>query len=197
MSTSPTLSLLHPARLVSTWFGVGLSPVAPGTVGSLVALPLGFIVFLLPGATVLTLFAAALVCFGLGWWSSAVYVRRTAIIGIGREDPSEIVIDEVAGQLFALALVMYAVSAQWLHLARIIPHELIIWSTGGPLRGLLLVYIAISIPSFLLFRLFDIAKPWPISWCDRRIKGGLGVMVDDMVAGLAAGLASIALLALV
>lgn len=71
----------------------------------------------------------------------------------GREDAGEIVIDEVAGQWIAALPLAY----------------------GGPWWGWLL--------AFGLFRLFDIAKPWPVGWADRRVKGGLGVMLDDWLAG--------------
>ena len=91
------------------------------------------------------LLAASLVCFGLGWWASAIYVART-----GASDPSEVVIDEVAGQWLVLAV-----------------------SPLDPLSYLV---------GFALFRLFDIWKPWPISWADQRVGGGLGVMLDDILA---------------
>lgn len=83
----------------------------------------------------------------LGIWASALYVARS-----GREDAPEIVVDEVAGQLLALA------------------------AAPRTLLGL--------IAAFLLFRLFDIAKPFPANWCDRNLTGGLGVMADDIVAGV-------------
>jgi phosphatidylglycerophosphatase A len=83
----------------------------------------------------------------IGVVASGAYGRRQAV-----EDPQEVVIDEVAGQLLALSLAP--------------PH----W--GWYLAG------------FALFRLFDITKPFPASWCDRNVKGGLGVMADDLVAGL-------------
>jgi phosphatidylglycerophosphatase A len=88
----------------------------------------------------------ALTIFGLGWLASAAYVARS-----GRDDPQEVVIDEVAGQ--------------WLALAAAPP------SLAGYAIG------------FMLFRAFDILKPFPASWCERRLGGGLGVMADDMVAG--------------
>jgi phosphatidylglycerophosphatase A len=73
----------------------------------------------------------------------------------GREDPSEVVIDEVAGQLLTLAVV---------------PPGLVSYALG-----------------FLFFRLFDILKPGPVGWADRKIEGGLGIMLDDLIAGLLAG----------
>jgi phosphatidylglycerophosphatase A len=87
-----------------------------------------------------------------GWWASGAHSRLT-----GRDDPGEIVIDEVAGQWIAL-----------------LPASLA-WPD-----------IAIA---FLLFRATDIVKPWPASWADRTIHGGLGVMADDLIAGVYAALA--------
>ncbi len=84
-----------PSSLLATWFGSGLLPGAPGTWGSLAALPLGLVILWLGGPIALTL-AAALI-FALGLWASAVYQS-----GLDRKDPGEIVIDEVAGQWLAL-----------------------------------------------------------------------------------------------
>lgn len=142
------ISPWHPAALLATWFGAGLLPRAPGTWGSLAALPCAW---LLAGTGGMALLAAATTAVALiGWWASAVYVRRT-----GAADPGEVVIDEVAGQ--------------WLTLIMVPPDPLLY--LGG----------------FALFRLFDIRKPWPVGWADREIGGGLGVMADDILAGLYAG----------
>ncbi len=134
---------LHPAAVVATWFGTGLLPKAPGTWGSAAALPLAWILMSLGGR--LLLLAATLVCFLVGWWASAVYVARTKAA-----DPSEVVIDEVAGQWLVLSLA---------------PLDPVSYLVG-----------------FALFRLFDIWKPWPVGWADERIGGGLGVMLDDILA---------------
>ena len=96
----------------------------------------------------------------------ADHVRETK-----RDDPPECVIDELAGQWLACAFCLL--------------------SFGG-----LLPAPHISLPmfflAFALFRLFDIWKPWPVSWADQNIKGGLGVMTDDMIAGLMAGVLIVA-----
>lgn len=141
----PALALRHPASLLATWFGTGLLPWAPGTWGSLAALPLAWALGLAGGAW--ALLAAAAVIALVGWWASAVYLRRSEV-----DDPGEIVIDEVAAQLVVLAP-----------------------TAGEPI--LLLV-------GFAVFRFFDIAKPWPASWADRKLGGGLGVMADDLFAAL-------------
>lgn len=136
-------------RLLATWFGSGLLPKAPGTWGSLAALPPAALLVWLGGPWLLA--AATLLIAAAGWAVSAAYVRAS-----GREDPKEVVIDEVAGQ--------------WMPLA-VLPFEPLAW-----------------LAAFLAFRLFDVAKPWPVGWADRRLKGGLGIMADDLLAGACAAL---------
>jgi phosphatidylglycerophosphatase A len=142
--------MADPARLIATWFGAGLLPWAPGTWGSLAALPFAWAIAWAGGAPGLV--TAALLLFFIGWWAAG---RTEHASGIA--DEGAIVVDEVAGQ--------------WLTLA------------AAPLDPL--AYLA----GFLLFRLFDITKPWPVRWADRRLGGGLGVMADDMLAALYAALA--------
>ncbi|TAN08410.1 MAG: phosphatidylglycerophosphatase A [Rhodanobacteraceae bacterium] len=137
--------LSHPAGWIATAFGAGLTPKAPGTAGSLVALlPWWFVLRGLP----LGVYAAVLVAgFLLGVWVCGVSDRR-----LGLHDQGALVWDEVIGMWITLL----AAPAQWW------------WLLVG----------------FALFRLFDIWKPWPVSWADRRIRGGLGVMLDDVLAGM-------------
>jgi len=87
-------SPLHPALLLSTWFYSGMVPKAPGTAGSLAALPLGWLIIKYYGST--GLYSAILVVFFAGLWASAIYITET-----GKSDPGEVVIDEVAGQWIA------------------------------------------------------------------------------------------------
>jgi phosphatidylglycerophosphatase A len=150
--TDPSLPL-DPAtiirRRVLTWFGCGLSPKAPGTVGSLGALPLGIALGLIGGGPLLLVCAAAL--FFLGWKFADIELPGDD------SDPGWVVVDEVVGQWIALAAAPFT------------------------LVGIL--------AAFGLFRLFDIAKPWPVSAADRNVGGGLGVMLDDVLAGVyAAGI---------
>ncbi|MDR3438287.1 phosphatidylglycerophosphatase A [Telmatospirillum sp.] len=145
MSTPSPVSLKDPAALLATWFGAGLLPKAPGTWGSLAALPFAWVIMAIGGWQALS--AAAIVVFLVGWWAA-----DRVVTDMGVEDPGLIVIDEVVGQ--------------WLVL---LPVPLEPWH-----------YLL----GFVLFRLFDIAKPWPVSWADRQIKGGLGVMLDDVLAGI-------------
>jgi phosphatidylglycerophosphatase A len=139
------LPSLHPASLLATWFGAGLLPRAPGTWGSLAALPFAWAIATLFGQA--ALLVAAAVVFFVGWWAAEQVGRAS---GIG--DEGSIVIDEVAGQ--------------WLTLA-VAPPSAVAYVLG-----------------FLLFRLFDITKPWPASTAERRLPGGLGVMADDIVAAV-------------
>jgi len=151
----PKLSFAR--RMLLTWFGCGRSPFAPGTAGSLGALPLGWLISNFAGP--LWLLVAATVLCAVGWWCA------NAELPGEDSDPGWIVADEVVGMWIAMA--------------------------AAPLT---LVWVA---SAFVLFRFFDITKPWPVSWADRSIGGGLGVMLDDVIAGLyAAGILFIARLAL-
>lgn len=145
-------------RLIATFFRVGLLPGAPGTWGSLAALPLGYLLHRLGGFPLLALASALL--FLIGYWAVA---RETA--QGGDPDPAEIVVDEVVGQWVAL----FPLSAG-------------LWMMGAPLS---LFPWPGWVGAFVMFRLFDIWKPWPISWADRQ-PGAMGVMLDDVVAGIMA-----------
>jgi len=142
---SPALPFRHPATLVGTWFGAGLLPLAPGTWGSLAALPLAWLMLAFGSARLL--FVAAVLLFLAGWWATAHYMRHT-----DAKDPQEIVVDEVSAQWLTL---VFADPTVWWH-----------WLLG-----------------FALFRLFDIAKPWPANHIDRQ-RSALAVMADDTVAAL-------------
>ncbi len=124
-------------------FGAGLAPRAPGTAGTLAAVPIYLVLSDLPVTVYLGVVGAL---FLLGVWACG----RTAD-EIGAKDPSAIVWDEIVGFL----LTMTAAPAGW------------VWILAG----------------FAAFRLFDIWKPWPIGWLDRRVPGGLGIMLDDLLAG--------------
>ena len=151
---------LRAASLAASVFGIGYVRIAPGTVMSAMAVPLALPIILYGGGW--SLVAASLIAFGVGIWACGDHVRTT-----GHEDPSECVIDELAGQWLACAFAV-------LPLAGLLP------AARVTLPGFLL--------AFALFRLFDIWKPWPVSWADQKLPGGLGVMADDMIAGLMAGL---------
>ncbi len=148
-------------RLIATFFGAGLLKPAPGTWGSLAALPVGYLLHGIGGFPLLAL--ATFAVFGIGWWATALETR-----GRADHDPSEIVIDEVAGQWVAL----------W-------PLSLGLWHAGA--EPWLFPYPG-WIGAFAMFRLFDIWKPWPVSWADRK-STPLGVMLDDILAGFLAAIA--------
>lgn len=145
------------ADVVATVGGVGRLPWAPGTWGSLVAIPLAWGLHWAGG--IVLLIAATLVVFALGYWASKTYLAGRS------EDPAEIVIDEVVGMMIAL----WPLSGGLTH-AGVEPH---IFPWPGWVGG------------FLMFRFFDIVKPPPVRWADRP--GPLGVMLDDVVAGVLAG----------
>lgn len=148
-----------------TLFYSGLSPKAPGTVGTLVSLPLGMLILIYFSAE--TLFTAAVLITAIAIKEINRYENKSGI-----HDDKRIVIDELAGMWFALS-VAPAIS--------IALPELFNLENG---------FLVQSILSFLLFRYFDIAKPSIIGRLDREAKGGVGVMADDIVAGFAAGILS-------
>ena len=151
---APALPLTHPAGLVATWFGTGLMPLAPGTWGSLAALPFAWCIAWAGGIWAL---AAAVVAITLvGIWAAERYIRA-----LGREDPGDVVVDEVAGQ----------------------------WLTLLPAA----TDIGLFAAGFVLFRIADILKPWPASWADRRLHGGLGCVLDDLIAAVYSALALLGL----
>lgn len=149
---------MTPSRLIATGFGTGLLPAAPGTFGALLALPLAALLHWAGSFPLLAVATAA--AFAAGLWATA---RQTA--GGPGTDPQEIVIDEVVGQWIAL----FPLSAG-------------LWWLGAP-PGLFPWPGWVG--AFLLFRFFDILKPPPVRWAD-RMKTPLGVMLDDVLAGLMA-----------
>lgn len=132
----------------ATLFGLGRLGFAPGTLGSLVALPIAWLVMRFGGMYVLLGLTAVVAIAAI--WVSDAYAKES-----GTEDPQDCIIDEVAGQMLACAL--------------------------APLS------LAGFVLAFVLFRLFDISKLWPISAVE-RIGGGAGIVGDDMLAGLIAGI---------
>ncbi len=140
--------LRNPVHLLAFGFGSGLAPKAPGTFGTLVAVPL----YVLMADLSMTLYLALLLVGSLlGIW---ICGRTSEDLGV--HDHGGIVWDEIAGYLLTMAFA----PPGW------------IWLLVG----------------FLLFRFFDILKPWPIRWLDRQVAGGFGIMLDDLMAGIYAGL---------
>ncbi len=147
------------SHLIATFFYVGHLRPAPGTWGSFAALPAAWAIFTFGGLW--PFIAATVAVFFIGWWATA---RDTA--GKADHDPSEIVIDEVAGQWIALIPVMIGLTHSGAAALDLWPG----WVTA-----------------FVGFRLFDILKPGPIGWADRR-GDALGVMLDDVIAGVFAAI---------
>ncbi len=148
------LDLKHPATWLATWGGTGLIQPAPGTWGTLGALPFGVILMMTGGIPALLI--AIAIAFPLGLWASKHFERM-----VREKDSGMIVIDEVVGVWIAM-----------------IPAVLTPYSIGI---------------AFILFRLFDIWKPWPISYLDKKVHGAMGVMLDDVLAGVFAAIVMIGL----
>lgn len=140
----PDLKFLfaHPAHFIALGFGAGLAPKAPGTVGTLIAYPIWWLMAPIAPAVSWAMVAAG---FVIGIWACA----RTSL-DLGVSDSGAIVWDEIIAMLAVLLLVPRG----W------------VWAAAA----------------FIFFRLFDIWKPFPISYFDRTLKGGFGVMLDDVLA---------------
>jgi len=146
-------------QLIATFFYVGHLRPAPGTWGSLAALPAGWAIYVMAGPVGLCV--AVLLAYALGVWATAVETR-----GKDNHDPSEIVIDEVCGQWIALLPLAFGAARQDINILALWPG----W-----------------IAAFALFRLFDITKWGPVGWAD-RLHGPTGVMLDDVIAGIFAAI---------
>lgn len=144
--TQPTCKLLvsHPAHFFALGFGSGLAPKAPGTFGTVVGLPLFWLISTYSITT-------QLVLIGLLFLIGIYFCEKTGK-SLGVSDHGSIVWDEIV----AIMLVLTFTINQWQW-----------W-----------------LAAFLLFRLFDIWKPVPIRQCDAKVKGGLGVMLDDLLAAI-------------
>jgi phosphatidylglycerophosphatase A len=149
---SPRL-LRDPIHFLALGFGSGLSPWAPGTAGTLVAVPM--IMFIASFGWYVHLSVALIICV------SGVFICGNSAKRLGVHDHPGIVWDEVGG--FAITMLLVPVTWVWL------------------------------LVGFVVFRFLDIVKPWPIREADHRLKGGLGIMLDDMMAGLIAAIALYAL----
>lgn len=148
--------LTSPVHFIAFGFGAGLAPKAPGTVGTVVAIPF----YLLLVHTNLWIYAGVvLLSFLFGIWVCGKSAEE-----LGVHDHGGIVWDEIVGYW----ITMFLAPAGWL------------WILLG----------------FVLFRLLDIFKPWPIKLIDERVEGGIGIMLDDVLAGIMAALCIQALVVL-
>lgn len=136
----------YPVQFLAFGFGSGLSRKAPGTVGTLMAVP----IYLLIGDWSLLYYSLfIIVCAMLGVWICGAASRQ-----LGVHDHPGIVWDEFVGYWITL----WAVPFDW------------VWIIAG----------------FVAFRMFDIVKPWPVSVLDKKVGGGFGIMIDDVLAGVMA-----------
>lgn len=131
------------ANFIALGGGLGLAPKAPGTFGTLLGIPL---LFLMPTNLVAYL-VVLVVLFALGVWCCDACAKN-----LGVHDHPGIVWDEVVGYLITMIAVP----------------KTLLWVVVG----------------FILFRFFDILKPWPISWIDKHVEGGMGIMLDDVLAAV-------------
>ena len=152
MKTNPLskIHLTNPWHLFATGFGSGLSPIMPGTAGTLSAIPFYLGLAYLP----------VWIYIGVIVFSSLIGIKICSKTShdMGVHDHGSIVWDEFVGLWITMLMVP------------VLSLPVMDWH-----------WLAVG---FVYFRFFDMVKPWPISWCDKRISGGLGIMVDDIVAGL-------------
>jgi phosphatidylglycerophosphatase A len=136
--------MTNPVHFLAFGFGAGLSPKAPGTMGTLVAVPLFLLLANLPVYAYLAIITAAFL--------AGIYLCGRTASDLGVHDHGGIVWDEFVGYWITMILV----PVTWY------------WVLAG----------------FVLFRVFDILKPFPIGWLDKKVGGGLGIMIDDVLAGV-------------
>ncbi|WP_394752473.1 phosphatidylglycerophosphatase A [Crenothrix sp.] len=145
---TPKQILTDPVLFLAFGFGSGLAKKAPGTCGTVAAIP----VYLLFAQTPLLVYSILTIILTL----IGISVCGIAADKLGEHDFGGIVWDEVAGYLITLWFVPFS------------------WQA--------------TLVGFVLFRIFDIIKPWPIKWVDQKVHGGFGIMLDDVLAGIFAGL---------
>ncbi len=155
------------SKIIATFFYVGHMRPAPGTWGSLAALPAAWLLYIIGGPWLVAIGVAA--SYALGHWATVQETR-----GKANHDPSEIVIDEVCGQWIALLPVLFGAANNDVAVLALWPG----W-----------------IAAFVLFRFFDITKLGPVGWADRK-DNATGVMLDDVIAGVFAAIGVGALAAL-
>ncbi len=147
LSINPELKRLNPFNpwhILSTGFGSGLFPIAPGTAGSLAALPFCYLLSLTDAPVKILIIILSLFI--------GIYACQKTTDAIGVDDHGGIVWDEFVGMFISLSFVPNTLG----------------WLIAG----------------FVVFRVFDIWKPWPIRYIDAKLNGGLGIMLDDVIAGL-------------
>ncbi|NRB10511.1 MAG: phosphatidylglycerophosphatase A [Rickettsiaceae bacterium] len=180
------INIKNIAKFFATFSYLGNIKYMPGTFGSLAAFPLCYIImyfilnykviFSITGFSyyenqiinmfVLNLIATILI-FIIGTYFTTIYLKTAK-----SKDPKEVVIDEVAGQMLAITLSSFSTVVMYGSNIEVY------------LEQNILSFLNLFLIPFLLFRLFDILKPWPINWFDQNIKGAWGVMLDDIAAAI-------------
>lgn len=146
------ISLANPWHLLATGFGSGLSPIVPGTIGTLASIPFYLLLVQLP----LWMYIGVVIVASI----IGIKICQVTSDDMKVHDHGSIVWDEFAGFWITMLVV------PWFNIA-VFDWK---WIVTG----------------FVLFRFFDMVKPWPIGWLDKRVHGGVGIMVDDLVAGVMA-----------
>jgi phosphatidylglycerophosphatase A len=147
MTQNTQFKLSNPVHFLALGFGSGLIKPAPGTWGTLVAIPLYLLIVSFIGSGSYAYFAVILVSFLIG-----IYLCGKTASDAGVHDHGAIVWDEIVGFLITMALLP------------------VTWQN--------------VVLGFILFRFFDIFKPWPIKWLDKHVHGGFGIMIDDVLAAV-------------
>ncbi|ABV75375.1 Phosphatidylglycerophosphatase A [Rickettsia akari str. Hartford] len=184
------------SEFFATFLYIGKMKYCPGTFGSIAAFPLTyFLIYFIVNNKIIILFSnltlgeaqlvsifiisfsLCLILLILGTYFTKIYLNYT-----NSNDPKEVVIDEVVGQMLTIILVFFsALFANESHLIKYF----------SPLTiNIILLFIL----PFCLFRFFDIVKPWPINWFDKNIKGSIGVMLDDLLAAIFAAVTQYAII---
>ena len=165
----PLLRSVSLDKLISSFFYVGFIRPAPGTWGSIVGIILAYI--LLKTITFMTFCLLLLFVILIGFWGTKKYIGKNS----EKSDPAEVVVDEVIGQWIAVLPIGYLMKID-----------------GFLTEGLWFIWLW----SFVSFRFFDIVKLGLIGWAD-NLNGALGVLLDDIIAGIAAGLTVVVLILLI
>ena len=185
--------LKHLNRIYATWFYLGLIPKAPGTWGSLgglimiIALLLYWFDFTGESYGIISHLCIFVFLLITGIFSANKYDRDHQT-----HDSKQIVIDEVAGIMLAFLPTLF-LRTSWFQANVPELHQMIYQIFGPSVSSILYFLLSCLIVQFFLFRFFDVLKPWPVGLIDRKLKGGMGVMMDDVAAGIMAAMTFILL----